>query len=71
VITLALTNASGHVTVEGQLMLDLAESAATGGGEVYGGGRLTGLLRETAKDVVHRIDDNAQYSHSFSARPMW
>jgi hypothetical protein len=71
VITLATADASGRVTLEGQLMLDLTSPAGEEGGEVRGGGRLTGLLRETAKNVVHRVDEGARYNHSFSARPKW
>ena len=71
VITLAMTNADGDVMLAGQLNLELSELACTEANEVRGSGRLTGLLRETAKDVVHRIDDDARYSHDFSVRPIW
>lgn len=71
VITLKVTNPEGRVILEGQLNLELSEIASTGAGEVSGRGRLTGLLRETARDVVHRIDDDARYRHDFDVRPIW
>jgi hypothetical protein len=71
VITLRLTTADRRAALDGELTLDLIEPAVAEAGEVRGRGRLTGLLRDTSRDVVHRIEDEAHYAHTFSVRPMW
>jgi hypothetical protein len=71
VIALGVTTAGQRGKLEGELSLDLNESAVEEDGAVCGKGRLTGVLRDAAKDVLYRIDDNAQYTHTFSVRPVW
>ena len=71
VITLALTTTDRCEALKGELTLNMTEPPVAESGQVRGTGRLTGVLREAARDVVHRIDDEAQYSHAFSVRPKW